>query len=72
MKKVKYMIVPIDEIVSGFDDTTTISFVFDNENLMTAIHEFLDVTGLDEDEIAIFEIAKEKKVSKTLSVVDTD
>lgn len=50
----------------------TISFVFEDEDLMESIHSFLNEMGLDEDEITIFEIAKEKKVLKTLSVIDED
>jgi len=72
MRKVKYIIVPNDEIASGSSISITTSFVFEDEDLMESIHSFLNEMGLDEDEIAIFEIAKEKKVLKTLSVIDDD
>jgi len=72
MRKVKYIIVPNDEIASGSSISITTSFVFEDEDLMESIHSFSNEMGLDEDEIAIFEIAKEKKVLKTLSVIDDD
>lgn len=66
------MIVPEDEIASGSAISITVSFVFEDEDLMESIYAFLHETGLDEDEITVFTIGKEKKVLKTLSVVDND